>query len=315
VSPAARIEPATVVAVPAGFRLDPTVRGHGWYDLPPFRWDGDGGLTFLHVRAGDEVLEVQVREAAGARALALEVASTRPLGEPALDEAVRVTREVLMLDLDLEPFHHLADADPAFLWVRPAGAGRLLRSPTVFEDLVKLICTTNCTWSATHRMVDALVDRLGLPSASGRRAFPTPARMAAEPESFYRDAVRAGYRAAALRELAVRAAREPAALERLRGVDWPSPVLRRALLALRGVGPYAGEHLMRLLGRYDFLAVDSWCAAKFARLRGRRRRPTPRAIERAYARFGRYRGLAMWLDLTHDWPCYGAPRPDPWPAG
>ena len=64
-----------------------------------------------------------------------------------------------------------------------AGAGRMLRSPTVFEDLVKTICTTNCTWSATVRMVTALVDELGV-AAFGGRTFPTPAAMAAAGDDF-----------------------------------------------------------------------------------------------------------------------------------
>ena len=45
----------------------------------------------------------------------------------------------------------------------PAGIGRLLRSPTVFEDLVKVICTTNVQWGGTKRMVRELVDAFGLP--------------------------------------------------------------------------------------------------------------------------------------------------------
>ena len=78
-----------------------------------------------------------------------------------------------------------------------AGAGRLLRSPTVFEDVVKTICTTNCAWSATVRMTSALVDRARRRRRrDGRRAFPSPAAMAEAGEAFYRDVARAGYRGA-----------------------------------------------------------------------------------------------------------------------
>ena len=64
-----------------------------------------------------------------------------------------------------------------------SGAGRMIRSPTVFEEVVKTICTTNCTWSATIRMVSALVEHLGepAPGATDRplgHAFPTPEAMA-----------------------------------------------------------------------------------------------------------------------------------------
>ena len=83
--------------------------------------------------------------------------------------------------------------DPDLAWAAQ-GAGRLLRSPTVFEDVVKTICTTNCTWSATVRMVSALVGTLGRPAvgAPGRRAFPTPAAMAQAGEDFYVGAAEAG---------------------------------------------------------------------------------------------------------------------------
>ena len=112
-----------------------------------------------------------------------------------------------------------------------------------------------------------------------------------------------------MRELAERAAREPEALERLRTVTWPSAELRRSLLVLHGVGPYAAEHLMRLLGRHDFLALDWWCLPKFARLRGLGRPPSDLGVARAYARYGAFQGLAMWLDLTRDWPCYAVGEP------
>ena len=110
---------------------------------------------------------------------------------------------MLRLDEDLSAFYTVAAADPGLAWVA-TGAGRMLRSPTVFEDVVKTICTTNCTWSATERMVGALVRELGMAAAGApeRRAFPTAEAMARADESFYRDVARAGYRGAYLRELA-----------------------------------------------------------------------------------------------------------------
>src|SRR5205823_8207259 len=117
------------------------------------------------------------------------------------DRALAVVAHVLRLDEDLSPFYELAATDPALDWVT-RGAGRMLRSPTVFEDVVKTICTTNCAWSGTVRMVTAIVEGLGATSPSGGHAFPTAAAMAAAGEDFYRDAARAGYRGAYLRTLA-----------------------------------------------------------------------------------------------------------------
>ena len=108
---------------------------------------------------------------------------------------------MLRLDDDLSAFYARAAEDPELAWAA-AGAGRMLRSPTVFEDLVKTICTTNCTWSATVRMVTALVERARNGRACGRRTFPTPAAMAAAGDDFYAGVAKAGYRGAYLRSIA-----------------------------------------------------------------------------------------------------------------
>ena len=77
--------------------------------------------------------------------------------------------------------------------------------------------------------------------------------------------------------------------------------LRRRILELDGFGPYAAEHLMRLLGRHEGLALDSWTRRKIATLRGRKRQPTDRVLTRWFAPWGEWAGLAMWLEATGDW--------------
>jgi N-glycosylase/DNA lyase len=215
---------------------------------------------------------------------------------------------VLRLDEDLSPFYALAADDPDLAWAT-AGAGRLVRSPTVFEEVVKTICTTNCAWSATQRMVGALVEHLGEPAAGVSpagpygRAFPTPAAMAETDESFYRDVARAGYRGAYLRSLAGSVAGGELDLEELGRMDadeLPDEEVEAQLLALPGVGPYAAAHVMMLLGRYSPLVLDSWTRPKYASLNGGRRAKDS-AIERRFRRYRPYSGLAFWLLLTRDW--------------
>jgi N-glycosylase/DNA lyase len=215
---------------------------------------------------------------------------------------------VLRLDEDLSPFYAVAANDPDLAWTS-AGAGRMIRSPTVFEDVVKTICTTNCTWSATERMVGALVEHLGEPAPTSPaegpygRAFPTPAVMAKADESFYRDVMRAGYRGAYLRSLAASVAERAVDLEELgraSAEELPDDEIATRLLALPGVGPYATAHIMMMLGRYSRLILDSWTRPKYARLNGGRAAKDS-TIERRFRRYGPYAGLAFWLYLTRDW--------------
>ncbi len=213
---------------------------------------------------------------------------------------------VLRLDEDLRPFYEAAASDPDLSWAAK-GAGRMIRSPSVFEEVVKTICTTNCTWSATVRMVSSLVQNLGepAPSADGPygRAFPTPEAMARRNSVFYTDKVRAGYRGPYLRDLARSVASGKLDLEALGSAsadELPDDELAARLLALPGVGPYAAAHIMMLLGRYSRLILDSWTRPTYLKVAGAKQAKDA-TIERRFRRYGPYAGLAFWLYLTRDW--------------
>jgi hypothetical protein len=59
--------------------------------------------------------------------------------------------------------------------------------------------------------------------------------------------------------------------------------------------------LLKLLGRYDGLALDSWTRAKFFQVRNNGRKANDKKIARYYSRFNEWRGLALWCDVTRDW--------------
>jgi N-glycosylase/DNA lyase len=274
-----------------------TLVSHGVASLPPMELDEEAqALRVTLPRTGGRPRTVLIREqgdAATVRVLGADLRGGR-------DGLLAVLRRVLNLDEDLAPFYELAAGDPDLAWAA-AGAGRMLRSPSVFEDVVKTICTTNCAWSATVRMVTALVEHLGEPSAGGHgKAFPSPTAMAAAEESFYRDTVRAGYRGAYLRALATDAASGALDLEELLDPSFSDEEVRTLLLALPGVGPYAAAHVMMLVGRHSSLILDSWTRPKYARLVGKKK-VADSTIIRRFRRYRRYAGLAFWLFLTRDW--------------
>src|SRR5512138_1381741 len=174
---------------PDPFDLALTVRSHGFYDLPPWSWDGDRRVLSRPLAlASGRVVDVEVAEAE--RGLAMRVlARGRPTTAEAR-EAQAAVRTCLALDEDLAPFRARAAALeaeraagarrelPDLRWAIARGAGRLLRSPTVWEDAVKTLCTTNCSWALTRAMASRLCERIGEPSPSGARTFPAPGAMA-----------------------------------------------------------------------------------------------------------------------------------------
>ncbi|GBC87156.1 hypothetical protein HRbin12_01158 [bacterium HR12] len=117
--------------------------------------------------------------------------------------------------------------------------------------------------------------------------------------AFYRDVVRAGYRAPSLLAVARGVAAGEIDFEALADPELPEAELERRLLALPGVGPYAAAHIMMPLGRYHRLILDSWTRPTYAARVGRR--VTDRAVLRRFRRYGPWAGLAFWLFLTRDW--------------
>jgi 3-methyladenine DNA glycosylase/8-oxoguanine DNA glycosylase len=289
------------IATPPTFNFKRTIISHGWYGLLPFALDSQK-WTLTRVIDLDPKPPVTI-VMSGLKAH-VKITTSRSLGKAEAAKVLRDARHILRLDDDLQPFYASIAADPDFAWIGLQGAGRLLRSPTVFEDLVKMICTTNCSWALTVKMVTGLVENLGRESDAidgGRRSFPTAEAMAAMPLKFFVDDVRAGYRAAYLKELADRVASGELNVEQWLTSSLSTPELIKELKGVKGVGNYAAENLLKLLGRYDGLALDSWTRARFFEIRNNGRKANDKKIVRYYARFNEWRGLALWCDVTRDW--------------
>jgi 3-methyladenine DNA glycosylase/8-oxoguanine DNA glycosylase len=276
--------------------LTRTLLSHGFVELPPMRLDEQAPSLELTRTVDGQTRTIEIGR--GRRGHARLTVVGRKPGAKLAGQLVAKARHVLGLDEDLSGFYELVQEDPDLAWAA-AGAGRMIRSPTVFDDVVKTICTTNCAWSATQRMVTALVESLGAEAPGGRHAFPTPEAMAAADERFYKDVVRAGYRGPYFRALAADVADRRLDLERLLDPPVPDDEVAAQLLALPGVGPYATAQMMMLLGRYSRLILDSWSRPKYAKLNGRK--AGDKTIERRFRRYRQYAGLAFWLYVTRDW--------------
>ena len=253
-----RLEP------PRPYALDAVARGHGGVGLAPSAYDGER----LHrvLRLPDGPLPVVVHPdllVTWSRATAHE------------DEARRQLTVVLALDDDLEDLWSACDRVPALRRARTAGAGRVLRAPTAFEDLVGTLAATNTSYAASRRMVGGLV----------ADAFPTPDELARLGE----DGLRArgwGYRAPALLHLAREVADGALDVERWRDPQVPDDEVLAAVRALPGFGPFAAASALPLLGsRPRPLVLDGWL---------RRQVPEPAA----YAAMGRWAGTGVWLAVT-----------------
>jgi 3-methyladenine DNA glycosylase/8-oxoguanine DNA glycosylase len=281
--------------IPQDFNFKNILYSHGWSELLPFERDGQNWRLSYVFSHGKSSFPAVVSEDEGR--LKIEVSGGRVNEERLLREV----RHILRLDEDLSQFYRLTAKEKSLAWIRSVKAGRLLRSPTVFEDLVKTLCTTNCSWGLTKKMVTNLVEKIGEKTVGGKPAFPTPAAMASVSAEFYRDEIRAGYRSPYFVELAEKVAGGEINPENWLNSELPTAELKKEMKKVKGVGDYAAENLLKLVGRYDGLALDSWLRAQFYEKHNGEKTCADREIELFYEKFGSWRGLAIWCDMTEKW--------------
>ena len=213
-----------------------------------------------------------------------------------IDSAARnemqiAVRRMFNLESNLQPFHDSLRKNPDYAWVAEHSLGRLLAAPTVWENLAKTLMTTNIAWDNTLQIVEKLV------ALDPDGAFPTPARIAAMSEDDLNEAIGSGYRPPHLLKMAQRIAAGELSVEAWWSLD--SDALYKAIKELDGLGDYAAGSVLRLLGHFDKLAIDSMARNAYEHVTGQEAE-SDTDIREYYAQFGEWSGLVMWMDSIRD---------------
>lgn len=284
-----------VIAAPPQFNFERTVLSHGWYMLAPFEWN-DASATLSTVWQSPTRDALRLRLCAKAGGVRVSAPDLDKLS-PDLREAIAgVVRKMLNLDWDLSEFYAAMRATDGYEWLERERRGRILVSASLWEDLVKVLLTTNCNWAQTVEM-SRRVCQLG-PAHSDypdRRAFPAAQQIADMDFDALAAAVRAGYRNAYLYDLARSVADGSIDLDSWQRLD--SDGLFQAVKSLKGFGDYAAGTITRMYGHFDKIAIDSACREMYANLHNGGVRGSDSDIKAHYARYGKWRGLVMWMDI------------------
>lgn len=112
-----------------------TISSHGVADLPPNRIDEDAHTLELTLASGRGAPR-RVLVSAGRPGYARVEVLGRAAGAAQQKRLLDDVKHLLRLDENLAPFYEVAKKDPDLAWAAN-GAGRMLRSPTVFEEVVK----------------------------------------------------------------------------------------------------------------------------------------------------------------------------------
>jgi 3-methyladenine DNA glycosylase/8-oxoguanine DNA glycosylase len=198
---------------------------------------------------------------------------------------------MLQLDLPLAEFHAYCTSLPELAHIVELKKGRMLRCPTIHEDALKVIATSNTTWAQTIAMTGRLVEHFGPPllQAPDRHAFPTPERVTSVPFEEFAAKARMGYRSAYVYALAQRVVHGEIDLEGWQNRDIPAEELRKHLLSLPGIGPYGAACLMLYLGKPEHVNADSWARTLVSKEMGRP--VNDKEVHAFFAAHGEWRGL------------------------
>ena len=275
------------------FNFRSVIQSHGWVQLAPCGYDEAASrFTYVDRLPTGRVVEYRITESRDG----VQVETEKLTGAEKREAGKRIAW-MFALDADFSAFYRATRQEPKLRHAARLVRGRVLRSPTLFEDVIKTILTTNTLWGATKRMNLNLIHLFGEPLSANeaRRAFPIPQAIAASSPEELREKVRVGYRAPAIHELAVKVASGQLDLEGLKHSSLPTLELRKELLKISGVGPYAAANLLLILGRPDFIPVDSW-ALKLVSHEWYRGKPiTAKEVEKRFEKWGGFKGFAFWF--------------------
>jgi 3-methyladenine DNA glycosylase/8-oxoguanine DNA glycosylase len=292
---------------PKDFNFWRTVYSHGWCSLLPFSVDKEQPSFNRLLTLSDNSLAYCQITSPKDSPLNILVSYPHKLTTTQCFNIKHQIASCLRLTEDYSEFYREAKRLPKYRWIARAKAGRMLRAPSVFEDIVKMICTTNCSWALTETMVNNLVGELGMSFDDSQKSFPSPEVMAGTTEHFLRKNIRAGYRSPFLLEFAEKVASDKLDVESWRSSELSTDVLFKELRSIKGVGEYAAGNILKLLGRYDYLGLDSWVRGRYYELYHSGRKVSDRTIERRYKTYGKWRGLFFWMEMTKHWYNYKFP--------
>ncbi len=272
---------------------------HGWVELLPneFHQEVESFARMEELSSGKVVrLEVSATTEKGIKA---KIRHNTRLSSADVEEVRMRVHHMLRLDEDFTEFYGLCRKNGKPWKEMASGKGRLLRSPDLFEDMVKVICTTNIQWGGTRRMVAEVVASYGKPFPQNPewKAFPRPEAITADSYETFQSKTRLGYRAPFIYKLAQDFRAKPEFFAALWDAGRGTPEIRKDLLSVKGIGNYAAASVLMLLGRYDEIPVDS----VFQQMT-RNKYFVDKDFDvmdalAIYEQWGKWKYLAYWFDL------------------
>ncbi|MGD2109144.1 MAG: hypothetical protein PVI86_07105 [Phycisphaerae bacterium] len=299
---------STTIRLRTPYSLEANVLSHGWYECSPFSWSQGGRCFQIIERYKNKAYPIYVTQLARKRTGAtLRVSvDADEASDEIMAQARASVRRVLCLDQDLSEFYDICRKHPTLHVIPKLGAGYGLRSSTMTENILKVLCFANVNWVQAVKMINRL-GQLGpaVPRFANLSAWPTPREVLRAGEKYLIEVCRVGYRADSIltfcRDVRERRFDPEGLYELAESGDVSSDHILTELRSIKGIGPTGAHYLLSFLGRHDRLAIDSSTIAHVARTHKKGRKPTPKQIEALYAPYGKWQNLVWWCEFWLTW--------------
>jgi hypothetical protein len=224
-----------ILQTPKYFRLNLCATSHGWVNLPPFFYSSLDETLSRTEQIRNSTYTISMKQAG--QYLQVKIIP-RPSSTDLRTIKQRIYRS-LSFDFPIDDFVNCSrKLSKRICRGAQEGYAYFLRGFTPFEDAVKTLLTTNCSWAYTKKVTSSICSSYGNQASDGSFAFPCLNILYGLGESEFRK-LGLGYRSRYLESLC-----RNFLSRNIKNNKW------------LGFGDYASAHFRFLLGKYDQIPVD-----------------------------------------------------------
>ena len=279
------------------YELKRDVCSYGYFLLAPNVWDPTKATLTRTLDVGEGPVRLVIGQPGG-RGREVRVVADRAMGRGEIAEAKRRLVRMLRVDDDVSAFHRV---DPRW---KKSGRGRLFRSATFFEDVIRTVTNCNITWPGTMLINERLCEVIN-------PAFPAAEQLARRRPASLRQRCKVGYRDARIVELAKLFAGGDVDVGWFEDAGTGDDEVEKELRSWPGIGPYAAANIMQLLGRYSRIALDTESVRHGRMVLGMEGESGSimKRLAKHYEPFGAHKFRSYWFEL---WDFYEAKKGSAW---
>ncbi|CAA7060945.1 unnamed protein product [Microthlaspi erraticum] len=294
------------------FDMEKAVCNHGFFMMAPNLWNPKTKSLTRPLRLSDSSsTNVTISHQASQPFLEIKVHD--------IDNVSRVDEELIfqqvrrMLRLSDKDELQVTEFQKLHEGAKKSNFGRIFRSPSLFEDMVKTLLLCFNTWENSLRIASHLCKlQSKLAENSEDREprkeivenFPSAKEIASFKKELISEHCKLGYRDKWIHILANRIERGSLNLQKMESGEMEAEEIAKKVSNLKGFGLFATATVLMCIGHYHRVTCDTETLRLFGELHGKEKyskKTLEKQAQSLYHRFSPFQCLAYWFDLIRNY--------------